>query len=195
MFREARQQAWNELKSAWADCRDCRLCQHRHTIVMGEGSLSPLWMFIGEGPGQDEDFTGRPFVGKSGQLLRRSLDAIPRRRRSVLGCSFITNTVACWPPGNRNPRDDEMGACLPRLAATIELLRPTKIVLVGGVAIEALFSEDTALFQNRRKWRSLKLGDLDIPVTTIYHPAYALRNPNKKMEFIEDLDFAIKSQI
>lgn len=159
-----------------AGCRRCGLCRHRHHIVFGEGPEDAEVMLIGEAPGRHEDQTGRPFVGRSGQLLSRMLNQSQLGRESV----YITNTVKCQPPGNRSPRDDEKDACFPFLAAQITCIQPSVLITAGGVASRRL-CDDT--HERTSMWRLIEEEqtfshpheEMDLPVYPVYHPAYALR--------------------
>ena len=172
-----------ELLNALADeirvCPLCRLAQTRIHAVPGDGNTGAEIMFVGEGPGQQEDETGHPFVGKSGKLLTTELRKIGISRDQV----FVTNIVKCRPPGNRNPLADEIAACNDWLSAQIALVEPKFIVVVGGPSLNTLVSKDLRITKARsRVFR--KDGILFIP---ILHPAAALRSPDTMMLFLEDL--------
>lgn len=172
-----------ELLGALADeirvCPLCRLAQTRTHAVPGDGDDKAEIMFVGEGPGQQEDETGHPFVGKSGKLLTTELRKIGITRDQV----FITNIVKCRPPGNRNPLADEIAACNDWLSAQIALVEPKFIVVVGGPSLNTLVSKDLRITKARsRVFR--KDGILFIP---ILHPAAALRSPDTMKLFTEDL--------
>ena len=172
-----------ELLNALADeirvCPLCRLAQTRTHAVPGDGNSRAEIMFIGEGPGQQEDETGHPFVGKSGKLLTTELRKIGITRDQV----FITNIVKCRPPGNRNPLADEIAACNDWLSAQIALVEPKFIVVVGGPSLNTLVSKDLRITKARSNVFS-KDGILFIP---ILHPAAALRSPDTMKLFLEDL--------
>ena len=173
----------DELLGALADeirvCPLCRLAQTRTHAVPGDGDSSAQIMFVGEGPGQQEDETGHPFVGKSGKLLTTELRKIGITREQI----FITNIVKCRPPGNRNPLADEIAACNDWLNAQIALVEPKFIVIVGGPSLNTLVSKDLRITKARsRVFR--KDGILFIP---ILHPAAALRSPDTMKLFLEDL--------
>ena len=173
----------DELLGALADeisvCPLCRLAQTRTHAVPGDGDSSAQIMFVGEGPGQQEDESGHPFVGKSGQLLMDELRKIGIAREQV----FITNIVKCRPPGNRNPLADEIAACNDWLSAQIALVEPKFIVIVGGPSLNTLVSKDLRITKARsRVFR--RDGILFIP---ILHPAAALRSPDTMKLFLEDL--------
>lgn len=148
-------------------------------MVPGEGDPHARLMLVGEGPGQREDATGRPFVGAAGQLLERMLGAIGLRREQV----FIANVVKCRPPGNRVPAEEEAMACLPFLLAQIELVDPEVVLLLGATATRALAGRRLAITQVRGRWFE-RDGRLYLPT---YHPAALLRDPSKKREAWEDL--------
>ena len=172
-----------ELLSALADeisvCPLCRLAQTRTFAVPGEGLASADLMFIGEGPGEQEDLSGRPFVGKSGQLLTRELEKIGITREQI----FITNIVKCRPPQNRDPLNDEIAACNDWLNAQIALVEPKFIVPVGGPSLKTLVSPKLGITKARLNVYR-KDGILFIP---ILHPAAALRAPQTMEQFKEDL--------
>ena len=172
-----------ELLNALADeirvCPLCRLAQTRTHAVPGDGNDRAEIMFVGEGPGQQEDETGHPFVGKSGKLLTSELQKIGITRDQV----FITNIVKCRPPGNRNPMADEIAACNDWLSAQIALVEPKFIVVVGGPSLNTLVSKDLRITKARSNVFS-KDGILFIP---ILHPAAALRSPDTMKLFTEDL--------
>ncbi len=172
-----------ELLNALADeirvCPLCRLAQTRTHAVPGDGTDKAEIMFVGEGPGQQEDETGHPFVGKSGKLLMTELRKIGIARDQV----FITNIVKCRPPGNRNPLADEIAACNDWLSAQIALVEPKFIVVVGGPSLNTLVSKDLRITKARSNVFR-KDGILFIP---ILHPAAALRSPDTMKLFLEDL--------
>ncbi|MDX2438837.1 MAG: uracil-DNA glycosylase [Acidobacteriota bacterium] len=162
-----------------ADCQLCRLSEKRQKVVFGEGDPHTVVMFIGEGPGAEEDRTGRPFVGQAGQLLERMLFAIGLRRDQV----YITNIVKCRPPGNRDPKDDEVAACSPYLDQQIELIAPRVLVALGKPASHRLLGTSKPIGALRGRWASYK----GIPLMPLFHPAYMLRTPSAKREAWADL--------
>lgn len=172
-----------ELLSALADeirvCPLCRLAETRTLAVPGEGNPTADIMFVGEGPGEQEDLSGRPFVGRSGKLLSNELVKIGIRREQI----FITNIVKCRPPGNRDPLSDEIAACNDWLSAQIALIEPKFIVPVGGPSLKTLVSPKLGITRARSKVYR-KDGILFIP---ILHPAAALRSPATMDQFLEDL--------
>lgn len=160
-------------------CTRCRLAEKRSTIVFGEGHPDAEVMFIGEGPGADEDRTGRPFVGQAGQLLDGMIRALGLDRRDV----YIANVVKCRPPGNRDPQDDEMGACAPFLERQVELIRPQVIVALGRIAAQRLTGTSKPVGALRGSWTSYR----GTPLLATYHPAYLLRQPLEKRRAWDDL--------
>jgi len=160
-------------------CTKCRLAETRTYAVPGEGDPQAQIMFVGEGPGEQEDLSGRPFVGKSGQLLTRELERIGITRDLV----FITNIVKCRPPKNRVPLVDEIEACNDWLMAQIALINPKFIVPVGGPSLQTLVSKDLRIMRSRSKVFR-KEGILFIP---ILHPSAALRSPDTMKSFLDDL--------
>jgi uracil-DNA glycosylase family 4 len=167
------------LAEAVAACRRCRLCEGRQRTVFGSGNPSADLMFIGEGPGAEEDRQGLPFVGRAGELLTRMIQAIEMSRDEV----YIANIVKCRPPGNRDPQPDEVAACRGYLERQIALVRPRVIVALGRIAAQTLLGNDTPIGQMRGRWFRV----LGIPTMVIYHPAALLRNPALKRPTWEDL--------
>ena len=175
---------WDELRRSILGCRACPLCEQRKQAVPGVGDERAGWMFIGEGPGAEEDARGEPFVGQAGRLLDAMLTAIDLRRGEGV---YIANAVKCRPPNNRTPGADELAACRPYLARQIALIRPRLIVLLGRVAVQSLLGEDASLASLRGKALRYRENGLDIPVLVTYHPAYLLRNLPDKAKAWEDL--------
>ncbi len=174
----------SQLSAAIASCQACGLCQERHQVVVGQGVEQPDVMVIGEAPGEQEDRQGLPFVGRSGKLLDNMLLAIGSGRdRNV----YVANAIKCRPPGNRNPRPDEMAACLPFLKRQIALVQPKGILALGRFAAQALLSTDATLQSLRGQSFSITSGDRQIPVVVSYHPAYLLRRPAEKAAAWQDL--------
>lgn len=172
----------DEVAAAIAACRKCFLCEGRTHTVPGEGSPSAGLMFVGEGPGQVEDETGRPFVGRAGELLNQIIQSVGLKREEV----FIANAVKCRPPGNRKPLPDEIAACMPYLERQIELLRPRVLVALGATAAEALLQVRRSLADLRGRVHSYR----GIPLVVTYHPAALLRNPNWKKPTWDDIRIA-----
>ncbi len=178
---------WPELRRTIADCSACGLCRERKQAVPGVGDENADWLFIGEGPGAEEDARGEPFVGQAGKLLDAMLAAIDLERGNNV---YIANAVKCRPPGNRTPEADEMAACWPWLKRQIALIRPKLIVLLGRAALQAVLHEERALGASRGKTFEYRDGELVVPVIVTYHPAYLLRNLPDKAKAWEDLCFA-----
>lgn len=174
---------WPELGAAASACRACVLCEHRRQAVLGVGDVHADWLFIGEGPGAEEDVQGEPFVGQAGKLLDNMLAAIDLKRGDKV---YIANAVKCRPPGNRTPTAEEMAACRPYLERQIELIKPKLIVLLGRAAVNTILTDERSLAALRGKRFDYK----GIPVAVTYHPAYLLRNLPEKAKAWEDLVFA-----
>jgi DNA polymerase len=175
---------WDSLAAQVAGCTRCPLCETRTRTVFGVGDRAADWLVVGEAPGADEDRQGEPFVGRAGQLLNAMLRAIGLARTEV----FIANILKCRPPGNRNPAEAEVSACLPYLEAQIALLRPRIILVVGRIAAQALLRTDVALGRLRQAVHAY--GAAATPLVVTYHPAYLLREPRDKRKAWEDLRFA-----
>lgn len=169
---------WGPLEQHVTDCRRCRLHESRTNAVFGEGKRDAQLMFIGEGPGFEEDMQGRPFVGPAGQLLTRMIAAMQCAREDV----YIANVVKCHPPGNRNPRDPEARACLPYLDRQIDLVRPEVIVLLGAVPLFFILGK-TGIRRQHGTWHEYR-GIATLPT---FHPAYLLRSPEMKGDAWKDL--------
>ena len=169
------------------DCRRCRLSEARHSIVFGSGNEQARLVFVGEGPGADEDEQGLPFVGRAGQLLTQMIDntaakeGIPIRRDDV----YICNVVKCRPPENRTPQPDEMQTCGQFLYRQLMTIRPTAICVLGATAMKALLNTKEGITKQRGQWQKWR----DIPVMVTYHPSYLLRQYNQqaRREAWEDL--------
>ncbi|TEB10120.1 uracil-DNA glycosylase [Pelotomaculum propionicicum] len=169
-----------ELKEMALPCKRCALRAGCTGVVFGEGNPNARLMLIGEGPGADEDLQGRPFVGKAGQLLDQILAAINLDRFTH---TYIANVVKCRPPGNRAPRPEEAGQCLPWLYRQIELVSPDLIVLLGSTALQNLIDPEARITKMRGQWLVSKSG---IKIMPTYHPAALLRDMNKKRPVWED---------
>ena len=167
-----------------ADCQKCKLCEGRTNTVPGEGSATARLVVIGEGPGRTEDETGRPFVGRAGELLTKILEAIQLPRAQV----FICNIVKCRPPENRLPQYDEIAACLPFLYRQIELVKPKVILAMGGTAAQSLLNTKQSLGSLRNQIHRFR----GIPVVVTYHPAALLRNPHWKRPTWDDVRIAAR---
>ena len=170
---------WNELYEACMSCRNCPLCETRHNVVFGEGVQDAEVMFIGEGPGEQEDLTGRPFVGRGGKFLDEMLAMIELDRSKI----FIGNMVKCRPPGNRDPLAAEQEACIGYLRNQVALIRPKIIVCLGRIAAMKLIKEDFKITREHGQWFE-KAG---VQMTALYHPAALLRDPRKRPETFADL--------
>ncbi|HET7810024.1 MAG TPA: uracil-DNA glycosylase [Steroidobacteraceae bacterium] len=175
---------WDELRGLVAACTACDLCKTRTQTVFGVGDTRADWLVIGEAPGGDEDRQGEPFVGRAGQLLNAMLLAIGLPRETV----FIANILKCRPPGNRDPKPEEVANCLPFLAAQIALLKPKIILVVGRIAAQTLLGTDAPLARLRGKLHHF--GEARTPLVITYHPAYLLRTPADKRKAWDDLKFA-----
>lgn len=171
-----------EVAATIATCRKCFLCEGRKRTVPGEGNPSARLMFVGEGPGRTEDETGRPFVGRAGELLTQIIEAIDLTREQV----FIANVVKCRPPENRKPLPDEMAACWGYLVRQIELVQPKALVALGATAAEAMLRVKKSLTELRGRVHSYR----GIPLVVTYHPAALLRNPNWKKPTWDDIRIA-----
>jgi len=176
---------WAALRSEVIGCTRCALHATRTQGVFGVGYQQADWLVIGEAPGAEEDRKGEPFVGRAGQLLDAMLHAIGLSRASNV---YIANVLKSRPPGNRDPRPEEVAACLPYLLRQIELLKPRLMLAVGRIAAQNLLSTDLALGRLRGKVHHF--GELNTPLVVTYHPAYLLRNPADKRKAWEDLKFA-----
>ena len=170
--------SWSSLLADVRDCEKCGLCRGRMNVVPGEGDPNADLMFIGEGPGAEEDRLGRPFVGRSGELLTKMIHAIGLERSEV----YICNVVKCRPPGNRNPAPEEAEACLPYLRGQVALVRPKVIALLGRVACQYTLRENISITRDHGRWFERK-GVWMMPT---FHPAALLRDPAKKREAWED---------
>ena len=178
------QMGWDELHQSITACRACGLCAQRKQAVPGVGDQNAHWLFIGEGPGAEEDERGEPFVGQAGKLLDAMLAAIDLKRGDDV---YIANAVKCRPPGNRTPEAPEMAACLPYLKRQIALLQPRLIVLLGRAAAHAVLGVEASLASLRGKPLAYPEGERTIPVVVTYHPAYLLRTLPDKSKAWEDL--------
>jgi DNA polymerase len=176
-----------DLQAHIGDCQRCKLARMgRSTIVFGVGNPDADLMFIGEGPGADEDRQGEPFVGRAGQLLTEIITKGMKLRRADV---YIANVIKCRPPGNRNPEPDEIAACLPFLARQVDLVRPRVIVALGTFAAQTLLEVRTPITRMRGQWHHYR----GIPVMPTFHPAYLLRNPADKRLVWEDIKLVMAS--
>jgi uracil-DNA glycosylase len=161
------------------DCKRCRLCEARNTIVFGDGNERAQLVFVGEGPGHDEDVQGLPFVGRAGKLLTQMIEAMGLSRAGV----YICNIVKCRPPGNRQPERDEVATCSPFLDRQLAAIHPKVIVCLGNVAAQTLLGTNKSISQFRGQWFEFRGTKL----LATYHPAFLLRTPSAKSEVWTDL--------
>jgi len=172
------------LREMVAVCKKCGLCESRKQTVFADGIPHAPLMVVGEGPGVEEDATGLPFVGKSGQLLDRMLKAIGASRTNN---TYIANVVKCHPPGNRNPEQAEIEQCAPYLVQQIKASGPKVLLLVGRFAIQTLLNTKKPVGELRGTVHRVIVDGLDIPAVVTYHPAYLLRRPEEKQKAWDDL--------
>ncbi len=173
------QLTWEMLAGAVAACENCGLCRTRTHTVFGEGNRNSDIVFVGEGPGYEEDKQGRPFVGPAGHLLDKMLAAISFSRQDV----YIANIVKCRPPQNRVPTEEEAAACLDYLRAQIALIRPKIIVCLGATAARHVYSRDIRITRERGVWKESK----GVSILPTYHPAALLRDESKKHDAWADM--------
>ena len=178
-------QSLDELRAAIGDCQRCKLAAGRTHLVFGIGNPHAKLMFIGEGPGRDEDLQGEPFVGRAGQLLT---DIITKGMGLKRGDVYIANVVKCRPPENRNPEPDEVASCEPFLKRQIQLVRPKVIVALGKFAVQTLLQTKAPITQIRGRWHKYN----GIKFMPTFHPAYLLRNPGDKKLVWEDIKKVIE---
>ena len=172
-------QTWEELKNACAGCRKCELCETRHNVVVGVGSPKAEVMFIGEGPGENEDLQGEPFVGRAGKLLDKMLMAVDLDRNRNI---YIANIVKCRPPKNRDPKPEEQEMCIDWLRNQVRLIRPKIIVCLGRIAAARIIKPDIKITREHGQFIE-KNGVL---MMAMLHPAAILRDPRKKPEAFND---------
>lgn len=170
---------WEELEKSIINCKKCKLCSNRTNIVFGTGDKKADVMFIGEGPGADEDIKAIPFVGKAGKLMNMAFEALEIDREDV----YIANIVKCRPPSNRNPEQDEIDECLNYLRNQVMLVKPKIIVLLGSIALKSILGKEYGITASRGKW----IENKEIQYMPTWHPAALLRDDNKKIEFFKDL--------
>ncbi|HSA58875.1 MAG TPA: uracil-DNA glycosylase [bacterium] len=166
------------------DCKRCKLCSGRTHIVFGVGDPNAKLMFVGEGPGRDEDLQGEPFVGRAGQLLTKMIEAMGLKRSEV----YIANIVKCRPPDNRYPEPDEVETCMPFLLKQIEAVAPKVVITLGNLATQTLLKTKTGIMSLHGRFQDWK----GLQVMPTYHPAFLLRNPNMKKPCWEDLKKVIE---
>lgn len=180
---------FDALREQVLQCTACGLCQGRRHAVFGMGARPARWMVVGEAPGEQEDRQGLPFVGRSGQLLDAMLSAVGMSREKDV---FIANVIKCRPPGNRNPKPEEIAACSPYLKRQIELIRPERILVLGRFAAQTLLGTDATIGSLRGRQHVWTMDDGHrIPVVVSYHPAYLLRSPVEKARAWQDLQLAM----
>ena len=170
---------WESLRQSCSQCRRCALCQGRHNVVFGDGNPNSGILLVGEGPGEQEDLQGIPFVGAAGQLLDQMLEIIDLDRSGY----YIANIVKCRPPGNRDPREEEQQACMDYLRAQVRLMNPRVIVCLGRIAAQRLIRKDFRITREHGQW--VKVGPFWM--TALYHPSALLRDVSKRPETFEDL--------
>ncbi len=171
--------SWETLKAECLACRKCPLCETRHNVVFGDGNPDSGVLFIGEGPGEQEDLQGIPFVGRAGKLLDDMLSIIGLDRTGY----YIANIVKCRPPGNRDPLNTEQEACIGYLREQVRLMKPKIIVCLGRIAAMKLIKDNFKITKEHGQWFE-KSG---VQMMALYHPAALLRDPNKKPETFVDL--------
>ena len=170
---------WNELKNECLACRKCGLCETRTNVVFGVGKQDAEVLFVGEGPGENEDLQGEPFVGRGGKLLDDMLSLIDLDRKKNI---YIANIVKCRPPKNRDPLPEEEDACIDYLRAQTALIRPAMLVCLGRVAAKRIIDKDYQIMKQHGQW--IERGGL--AMTATLHPSALLRNPNNKPDAFED---------
>ena len=177
---------WEDLEASIQNCQKCKLYQGRNNIVFGTGNKNADIMFIGEGPGADEDIQGEPFVGKAGKLMDMAFMALGIKREEV----YIANIVKCRPPSNRNPEEVEAQSCLNYLRNQVILVKPKIIVLLGSIALKNILGNEYGITASRGKWVEKK-GIYYMPT---WHPAALLRDETKKIDFINDLKAVLERE-
>lgn len=180
-------ETWEELEEAIKGCNKCKLYKTRQNIVFGVGNRNADIMFIGEGPGADEDRQGEPFVGRAGKLMNMAFQAVGLKREEV----YIANIVKCRPPSNRNPEEDEATVCINYLRNQVMLVKPKIIVLLGSVALKNILGKEYGITTARGKWIEKK----EIKYMPTWHPAALLRDEVKKIDFIKDLKLVLKENV
>ena len=175
-----------ELKNNINNCQKCKLCKTRQNIVFGEGNPEAEIMFIGEGPGGDEDKQARPFVGKAGQLMDKAFDVVGIKREDV----YIANIVKCRPPLNRDPEEDEITNCMDYLRNQVMIIKPKIVVLLGRISMQNILGKEYKITKSRGTLIEKK-GIIYMPT---WHPAALLRDETKKVDFIKDLMHVVQKQ-
>jgi len=171
---------WSELRAACLQCRNCSLCEDRTQVVFGDGNENAEILFIGEGPGEQEDLEGRPFVGRSGKLLDDMFTMIGLDRTKI----YIANIVKCRPPKNRDPLGIEQEACIGWLRKQTSIIKPKIIVCLGRIAAQKIIKEDYKITQEHGQWFQKN----NFLLTATFHPAALLRDPRKRPETFEDFE-------
>ena len=177
---------WEQLAHKVSICENCKLCENRTQTVLERGNRSARWMFIGEGPGEQEDLQGRPFVGASGQLLDKMIAAMKLDTEQDV---YIANVIKCRPPRNRNPEPEEISSCKNYLLQQINLVKPQMIITLGRYAVQTLLDTELAVGKLRGKVHHYQ----SIPLIATYHPSYLLRTPSAKKDAWDDLQLAMHS--
>ena len=172
-------ETWEDLEKSIVNCEKCKLCKARQNIVFGVGNKNANVMFIGEGPGADEDKQGEPFVGKAGKLMDMAFETVGIKRENV----YIANIVKCRPPSNRDPEEDEAAACMNYLRNQVMLVKPEIIVPLGRISLQNILGKEYKITASRGNWIEKK----GIKYMPTWHPAALLRDESKKIEFIKDL--------
>ena len=177
---------WEELKTQCESCEKCELCKTRTNVVFGQGNQNARIMFIGEAPGESEDLSGIPFVGRAGKLFDKYLEAVDIPRESV----YIANMLKCRPPKNRDPLPSEQDLCIEYLREQVRLIRPKLIVCLGRISAMRLIRPDFKITKEHGQW--FKKGDFEI--CAVYHPSLLLRDPRKKEDMLTDMK-AVKAKL
>ena len=173
----------NDLQSFIENYDECELSHTARSTVFCDGNADAEIMLIGEAPGNQEDIEGKPFVGKSGQLLDKILKTVNIDRTNC----YISNIIPWRPPGNRNPTAEEISMCLPFIKKHIELVNPKILLLVGSISSKSILNKNLGITKLRGEWHIYKDGDIEIPALPIFHPAYLLRRPNNKSYVMRDI--------
>jgi uracil-DNA glycosylase len=183
--KKSAEKALKAIRDELGDCRRCALCEGRTNLVFGVGNPKTRLMFVGEGPGRDEDEQGEPFVGRAGKLLTKIIEAMNLKRSDI----YIANVVKCRPPNNRFPEPIEVETCIPFLIKQISAIQPEMIVTLGNLAAHNLLKTKTGVTALRGRFHDFE----GIPVMPTFHPAYLLRNPPKKREVWEDMQLVMQA--
>lgn len=184
---EDKAEALERLRHKLGDCQRCKLSGGRKNIVFGEGNSGAELMFIGEGPGRDEDEQGLPFVGEAGQLLNRLINKMGFERHDV----YIANIIKCRPAGNRDPEDDEVASCLPFIKGQMSIIRPKVIMALGRISANCLLESEVPISRRRGKFVEIS-GFKGVDIMPTFHPAYLLRNRKEKDKVWADALLVLK---